>query len=185
MPMDITHFMPGSGSANTAVTISLSGMWAGASMANTAVTLDDVLVQLTSVQVNVNGAGIVMITTDAQSQSGVFAVAVTAAGNIDLAHSAEIFRVTSDDDLRPIIGSLNPRDPSPAARGTLVTVRGENLDRIESVKIGSQQQTVLQRSGKEMFRFAVPRMTPVGQQVVSMTILGGGVARCPFRLNVT
>ncbi|MBB2487777.1 IPT/TIG domain-containing protein [Mitsuaria sp. WAJ17] len=177
MPMTITGFNPTHGREGTDVTLTLTDMPPGATLTNTDVLLSGTAVgDITAVDPI---GGTVEITIGNNNQSGEFIVLVN---YNEHAQSAGIFTVDKPQH-EPIFTNMQPRQAT--AGQTMVTLSGQNLGEVESIRIGGSAVMNILHTGNTMIRFTVPPTIEAGQQYrVSGQSQQYGMVNVPYMLDV-
>jgi hypothetical protein len=158
------------------VRIDISNLDPSASLANTTVDIGGTPMRVLSVD-PAQGTVTAVIGTDCHTGTLTVTTQLT---RPDVSTSSDSFTVTGEG--LPVISGMNPRQ---ADSTTMIALTGEYLDEVVSIRIGSSQQTVIQRYGASRLTFRLPFGVATGNQRISARTKDGQLINSPYQLTVT
>jgi hypothetical protein len=173
----ITGFDPQQGAVDTPVTLTVTDLPAGTTLAQIAVTIG--LNPITQVQLPSDTS--ILVTIPPTAETDYFVLKVTP-GDLE-AQSATEFTVLQDD--KPTITNLTPRLAAP---GQPVQISGNYLDQVSNVMLGPSPQInipVFIKTSAYSIRMTLPFTLANGQYYVYVRAAGGAWVRSLMQLTVT
>jgi hypothetical protein len=187
--MEIASFEPDKGPAGTQVKIKLNSMPADASNENTAVYLGDM--QLHEISVDAHLGEIAVHVADGADGSR-FSVDIRSQSGNTHAEAAADFEVTESDpdnghSNAPKIQTVSGPGAPPYKAGDQLTLRGDNLDEVATMRLGTRRITKFRLVGsgrKQGITFSIPTGLEGGSYILQIEDKSGGRTKYPRKIVV-